>query len=535
VADTNAGTDITGPASTAGAPTNQNGPAEQFGESEETGPADSSAGSVLTNPPNDDSLPPSVTKIIAGTNITIAPPSGVGVVTINAAGTADFDLMLYTVFVAKNGIDAGADGSVEKPFLTVQAAMQYAWLTYVFPLGPQPVSPFTRPCVFVNAGTYDDGPLVLPPQICVMGEGFNHTRIIGDWTIDARWATPMPDDQRSSWINVGLFGTIAIDFAPMASNEGKLYGQDCRFGGDCTFSEKLINPVSNQMIFTDCEFLGNLTLNGIPTILDGCITLGGTLTLNQQIGTGVDNTFASSGGSIGNIVVNSASGAAPPYVCQFGHSAQPGATLTLNGAFLSILADLSSLPLQSLITLAGGATLDKITRANQPNFSGTTAQRPAAPYVGQEFFDTTLGQPVWWDGINWITWSDSLYLLNDEAVAVPIGTPVYIDAANGFKKARSNALATAFPIGLVAQSTIASAAIGSVRSGGALLASTAQWDVVTGAVGGLTPGARYWLDPATAGRLTTTAPTTVGQFVTRVGLAASPTKMIIEIDDSVLL
>jgi hypothetical protein len=382
--------------------------------------------------------------------------------------------LLFTVYVAKNGIDATADGSVSKPFLTVQAAMEYAWATYVAPAGPQASAPFTRPCVFVCAGTYDDGPLVLPPQVCVMGEGFNHSRIMGDWSIDGRWTnyvvvngasppiapgvsvlvplqTPtqvdlpagyvivswdgavnvvvnvtapagsmvldvnLPaglvagdegviiNDMRSSWINVGLFGDVNIDFAPVSSNEGKLYGLGVRFGGtgNVTINEKTINPVSNSLTLTACELTGNTTLGGIPTLLEGCVTKGGKLTLNQLVGTGVDNIFESSGGSLGEIHVNSTSALAPPYSCNFGHSVQPGVTLTLNGPFSAINADLSSVPLQSLVALAG-ATLDQITRTNQPNWSGATVNRPTAVFTGLQFFDTDLGYPIWWNGLIWV-------------------------------------------------------------------------------------------------------------------------------------
>jgi hypothetical protein len=35
--------------------------------------------------------------------------------------------------------------------------------------------------------------------------------------------------------------------------------------------------------------------------------------------------------------------------------------------------------------------------------SGTTAQRPTADlYVGKQFFDTTLGYPIWYDGSVWV-------------------------------------------------------------------------------------------------------------------------------------
>lgn len=43
-----------------------------------------------------------------------------------------------------------------------------------------------------------------------------------------------------------------------------------------------------------------------------------------------------------------------------------------------------------------------ITAINVPN-SGPTADRPVnALQVGQQYFDTTLGLPIWWNGSDWI-------------------------------------------------------------------------------------------------------------------------------------
>ena len=45
--------------------------------------------------------------------------------------------------------------------------------------------------------------------------------------------------------------------------------------------------------------------------------------------------------------------------------------------------------------------------------SGTTAQRPSnlpqpqQLWIGRRYFDTTVDQPVWWDGTKWVTWSAS--------------------------------------------------------------------------------------------------------------------------------
>lgn len=34
--------------------------------------------------------------------------------------------------------------------------------------------------------------------------------------------------------------------------------------------------------------------------------------------------------------------------------------------------------------------------------SGLTAARPASPATGQVYFDTTLGKPIWWNGTGWV-------------------------------------------------------------------------------------------------------------------------------------
>lgn len=37
-----------------------------------------------------------------------------------------------------------------------------------------------------------------------------------------------------------------------------------------------------------------------------------------------------------------------------------------------------------------------------PTLGGTTDQRPGTPKLGQNYFDTTLGKPIWWTGSGWV-------------------------------------------------------------------------------------------------------------------------------------
>lgn len=130
---------------------------------------------------------------------------------------------------------------------------------------------------------------------------------------------------------------------------------------------------------------------------------------------------------------------------------------------------------------------------------------------------------------------DMFILTNGESGASVIGTPVYVSAASTCKKAQANASGTTEVIGLVATTSIAAAATGSVQSDGVLVATTTQWDAVAGTTGGLAFGTQYYLDPATAGKLTATAPTTGGQYIAPIGRALSTTDLEITIGATILL
>ncbi len=123
-------------------------------------------------------------------------------------------------------------------------------------------------------------------------------------------------------------------------------------------------------------------------------------------------------------------------------------------------------------------------------------------------------------------------LVNSEASAIVICQAVYHDAS-GLKLSRSNALANRKVIGLVSSLSIASTASGTVATSGIQTATTAQWDIVTGQTGGLTPNATYYLSPTTSGSLTTTSPSTTGTWSQPVGIALNSTKMRIQIGRSV--
>lgn len=130
---------------------------------------------------------------------------------------------------------------------------------------------------------------------------------------------------------------------------------------------------------------------------------------------------------------------------------------------------------------------------------------------------------------------DLIQLTNGNAGALVIGMPVYASANDTVDKAKGDAVGTANVIGLMADVTTASAAVGGVQTDGILAASTAQWDAVAGTTGGLIKDVIYYLSAATAGIITSTAPTVAGQFVNQIGIAISTTELAIKIGPRIKL
>ena len=121
---------------------------------------------------------------------------------------------------------------------------------------------------------------------------------------------------------------------------------------------------------------------------------------------------------------------------------------------------------------------------------------------------------------------------NSNIAAITIGQPVYIAAADTVDLALADAKATSGVIGLVSDASIDSSAVGTILTDG-ILTST-DWMAVVGAAT-LTVGSVYFLSDVAAGTLTTTAPTTTGSFVTRVGTAISTTTLEVTISRPIAL
>lgn len=118
-------------------------------------------------------------------------------------------------------------------------------------------------------------------------------------------------------------------------------------------------------------------------------------------------------------------------------------------------------------------------------------------------------------------------LTNGNAGSLPIGTPCYASGADEFDEAQASAAGTSNLLGIL-DATTASGSSGDVVMNGTVDALTTEWDAITGQTGGLTVGVEYFLDPASAGMLTTTVPTT--GYIVRAGKALSTTRMAVQVE-----
>jgi len=105
-----------------------------------------------------------------------------------------------------------------------------------------------------------------------------------------------------------------------------------------------------------------------------------------------------------------------------------------------------------------------------------------------------------------------------------LGEVVYADGAGSFDLAKADALATSHAIGVVTTAALITATATVATAGVAVVAG---W--------GLTPGARYYLSEATAGAITTTAPTTRTEIVLPIGEALSATELKLLLTPHILL
>ena len=109
---------------------------------------------------------------------------------------------------------------------------------------------------------------------------------------------------------------------------------------------------------------------------------------------------------------------------------------------------------------------------------------------------------------------------------VEIGTPVRMKANENLALAQADGVTTTHVVGIATANTLTTFA-GTYTSDGQV--NRADWTAIAGTAL-LTPGATYFLSATTAGMITSTAPSTEGEFVVRIGRAINIITLDVEID-----
>jgi hypothetical protein len=275
-----------------------------------------------------------------------------------------------TLVVSKNGNDGTANGTWEKPYLTIQAAIN----AVVAPTPP------TRYSILVMPGTYVEN-ITLKANVFLVGTVYNSTRLSGTVTLDASF-TPA-GDHRSGIANMFISGLVTANFLALSSNEGKLYFNTCRFGSGLTATS--FSSI-NQLFIHDSEMFGTLTLNGMNTVLMDYIAFNsGAIIANYTAGGA--NALTTSGGSLFNVTINAVAGA---FSCFFNHAVQDSATLNLNGTLGVINASSNSYPRRNLVTYLGGATIAQLFYTNDAAGIGYIPMTPLNWPVGTDTVQKAL-------------------------------------------------------------------------------------------------------------------------------------------------
>lgn len=114
---------------------------------------------------------------------------------------------------------------------------------------------------------------------------------------------------------------------------------------------------------------------------------------------------------------------------------------------------------------------------------------------------------------------------------IKIGNPLYLTGVGHVDPARADAAGTTQVVGLSITDTNAGQTCKYLTEG---RIERSDWTDITG-VANLSTGVTYFLDQTVAGQITSTAPTTVGDYVVRVGRAVNTTTLDIEIELPILL
>lgn len=193
-------------------------------------------------------------------------------------------------YVAKHGVDETADGSQEKPYLTISAAL--ASIT--------DATPTKRYVVRIAAGNYTEASLAIKANVFLIGENKESVRITGAVSMASDFNQPAANDCRSGASMLSFFSAADFNWQTVTSPAGKLYFNEVVFAN--TLSLYGHNNAIAQAHFDSCVVFGAMTVSGINVaVYNNCVNFS-NVTLNQHPGGGMATILNASGGHCGGTV-----------------------------------------------------------------------------------------------------------------------------------------------------------------------------------------------------------------------------------------
>lgn len=187
-------------------------------------------------------------------------------------------------YVSKNGVDGTADGSEEKPYLTITAAM--ASIT--------DATPSKRYVIRIAAGNYTEAAVAIKANVFLVGDSKESVRITGAVSMNADFNQPSANDCRSGASRVSFLSAANFNWQTVTSPAGKLYFSEVVFGS--TVNLYGYNNAIAQAQFDSCIIFGNVTISGINVGVFNNNTCYTNITLNQHPNGGMASILVASGG-----------------------------------------------------------------------------------------------------------------------------------------------------------------------------------------------------------------------------------------------
>lgn len=187
-------------------------------------------------------------------------------------------------YVAKSGNDSTGDGSQEKPYLTITAAM--AAIT--------DATPSKRYVIRIAAGNYTETSVSIKANVFLVGESKESVRITGNVSMNADFNQPSANDCRSGASMVSFLSAANFNWQTVTSPAGKLYFNEVVFGS--TVNMYGHNNAIAQAQFDSCIIFGNLTISGINVGAFNNNICFANITLNQHPNGGMASILVASGG-----------------------------------------------------------------------------------------------------------------------------------------------------------------------------------------------------------------------------------------------